>query len=83
MDEDNPNNWVITSKINSSVMMQARKVDTHSVPNVQGMSAKDAIYILENIGLRVKLQGRGAVVSQSLTPGSKVVRNGQIVLDLN
>lgn len=39
------------------------------VPNVEGMGAKDAVYILENRGVKVRLSGRGKVVKQSLEPG--------------
>ena len=42
----------------------------------------DAIALLENSGLRVMVQGRGKVVSQSLTAGQKIVVGSQIVLRL-
>ncbi|MDR0348177.1 MAG: transpeptidase family protein [Tannerella sp.] len=48
------------------------------VPHVIGMGAKDAVYALENCGLRVNLSGRGAVVSQSIAPGQRVVK-GQTI----
>jgi cell division protein FtsI (penicillin-binding protein 3) len=48
------------------------------VPNVVGMGARDAVYLLEKSGLRVNLSGRGQVISQSLTPGQRVNR-GQTV----
>ncbi len=35
------------------------------------MGIRDAIYILENIGLRVKFEGAGKVRHQSLRPGTK------------
>jgi cell division protein FtsI (penicillin-binding protein 3) len=50
----------------------------NTVPNVAGMGARDAIYLLEKSGLRVSMSGRGRVVSQSLTPGQHVNR-GQTV----
>lgn len=43
------------------------------VPSVVGMGLKDALYILENRGLRVSFSGHGKVVTQSLTPGSATV----------
>jgi len=39
------------------------------VPDVHGMGARDAVYLLESRGLRTKLSGRGRVVKQSLAPG--------------
>ena len=48
------------------------------VPNVKGLGAKDAVYMLEACGLRVRLSGKGKVRSQSVQPGSGV-RKGQII----
>ena len=48
------------------------------VPNVKGLGAKDAIYLLESCGLTVRLSGKGKVRSQSIIPGS-AVRKGQII----
>ena len=36
------------------------------VPNVTGMSGMDALSLLENIGLEVRLVGNGTVAKQSL-----------------
>ena len=48
------------------------------MPNVVGMGAKDAVYLMERVGLRVQLYGRGKVQSQSIQPGVKAMR-GQTV----
>ncbi len=53
------------------------------VPDVKNTGAKDAVYILENAGLRVLLKGRGKVVYQSLKPGTKINKGMQINLVLN
>jgi cell division protein FtsI (penicillin-binding protein 3) len=47
------------------------------------MGLKDALYLLEERGLRVSVRGRGRVISQSVTPGSKILSNGSIVLEMN
>ncbi len=47
-------------------------------PNVVGMGLKDAVYLLENKGLKVALSGRGKVMNQSLAAGT-VFRKGQII----
>ena len=54
----------------------------NQVPNVVGMGAKDAVFVLENCGLRVSLSGRGRVVSQSVKDGSKVVSGQTVTLTL-
>lgn len=48
------------------------------VPNVIGLGAKDAVYMLESCGLQVRLSGSGKVHSQSLQYGS-AVRKGQTI----
>lgn len=48
------------------------------VPNVKGLGAKDAVYMLESCGLNVRLSGKGKVRSQSILPGS-AARKGQTI----
>ncbi len=52
------------------------------VPNVKGLSAKDALFLLEDIGLTVKIFGKGKVIKQSMSPGSKVIKGKQIEIIL-
>lgn len=53
------------------------------IPNVKGMKAMDAIPLLENIGLKVKINGIGTIQNQSIEPGERVVKNQTIVLELS
>ncbi|MBD8387315.1 penicillin-binding protein [Dysgonomonas sp. BGC7] len=53
------------------------------VPSVIGMGARDAIYLLENAGLKVNLSGAGKVKRQSITAGSKVIKGSTISIELN
>lgn len=52
------------------------------VPDVRGLGAKDALYVLESCGLRVQMTGMGRVASQSLTPGMSVGKGRSIHLTL-
>lgn len=52
------------------------------MPNVKGMPAMDAIALLENLNLKVKVVGMGKVKSQSLQAGENVVKNTTITLEL-
>nr|WP_295925788.1 penicillin-binding transpeptidase domain-containing protein [uncultured Dyadobacter sp.] len=47
----------------------SREIDSRDVPDLQGMSMRDALYIMENKGFRVTFKGAGKVVEQSLPPG--------------
>jgi cell division protein FtsI (penicillin-binding protein 3) len=46
------------------------------------MTAQDALYLLENSGIRVKLIGSGAVANQSLLEGTTFTKGTQIILQL-
>lgn len=53
------------------------------VPNVKGMGAKDAVFLLESKGLHVRLSGIGKVTQQSISPGSFLHKGQTITLTLN
>lgn len=66
------------------VTLQKEKQYAHNkVPNVQGMGAKDAVYLLKQAGLRVQISGVGRVTQQSITPGTMVQKGTIIKLTLN
>ena len=50
---------------------------------MRGMTLRDAIYVLENLGLEVQVDGRGRVATQSMTPGGKIVEGSTIKLKLS
>jgi cell division protein FtsI (penicillin-binding protein 3) len=54
-----------------------------SIPNVKGMSGMDALALLENLGLKVKVTGIGKVKKQSLQAGQNIVKNTTILLELS
>lgn len=53
------------------------------VPDVRGMGAKDAVYVLKKRGIRVTIQGVGTVKSQSIAPGTAVTKGQKIMLVLD
>lgn len=53
------------------------------VPNVKGMSGMDAVALLENLGLKVKVIGAGKVKKQSLTSGQAFNKNQTIIIELS
>ncbi len=52
-------------------------------PDVHGLGLKDAVYLLENFGLRVAAGGKGKVIYQSLTAGSNFNKGQLINIQLN
>jgi cell division protein FtsI (penicillin-binding protein 3) len=74
--------WVMTTKQERNVKITPREIKKGLVPNVQGMGLKDALFLLEETGMKVRISGYGSVVAQSLDPGSPAVRGGVIYLEL-
>lgn len=80
----NPENkWVITQTGPDKVKMGRRAIVDNMVPNVKGMSAQDAVYLLEKAGLSVTLKGRGTIKEQSLQPGVIIQKGERITLELS
>ena len=57
-------------------------VSSRSLPNLKGLPAMQALSILEQMGLKVTLIGKGKVVKQSIRQGVKVAPNTNITLEL-
>lgn len=77
--------WVSTQAGDSTVVITQRNIPGDQlgmVPNVMGMGLKDALYILENRGLKVHIIGSGMVKRQSLSPGSRCFQGSSITLEL-
>lgn len=66
-----------------SVRLTELAIKDKLVPQVTGMGLKDAVFLLENAGLRVVPIGRGRVVRQSLKAGSEYRKNQEIVIELS
>lgn len=74
--------WITTQRTSNSVILANRFIKKKLVPNVIGMGASDAVYILEQAGLQVSIIGRGSVVQQSIPPDSRIVPGKKITLRL-
>jgi cell division protein FtsI (penicillin-binding protein 3) len=79
---DEPSEWVKVVNDGTAYIPQPLSLNNSLVPDVRGMGARDALYLLEEAGLRVQLNGAGRVVSQSISPGSKLVRGRTIAITL-
>ena len=85
MDEDSLHTrWAKTSREEEVRKVQLQDVTLREglVPLVVGMGAKDAIYLLEQAGLRVSMVGVGRVAAQSIPAGHKVVKGQGILITL-
>ncbi|GEO23768.1 penicillin-binding protein [Cyclobacterium qasimii] len=77
------NTWVQSSISNKSIQWVSNAVEKPVVPDVIGMTLRDALYILENKGLRVQFSGTGRVSTQSLTKGTAYKSDQIIKLSLS
>jgi cell division protein FtsI (penicillin-binding protein 3) len=79
---DENTDWLLGRVRGDSLLFTNNKMLNALVPNVTGMSLRDALYVLENRGLQVVFHGKGKVKHQSLRIGTKVHRGDKIVLTL-
>jgi cell division protein FtsI (penicillin-binding protein 3) len=75
--------WVSGSGQDNSIAIQPVIVESGKMPDVRGMGAKDALYILERKGLKVNIQGLGKVIKQSISPGTPLKKYQNIQLQLS
>lgn len=81
--DSNDASWVATRKNRDSIEFVEREIISNLVPDVVGMGLKDALFLLENSGLHVRIYGKGKVRKQSLMAGIKVQKGKQITIDLS
>ena len=76
-------NWSSMYAINYNPVLRSTTVRKQVMPNVRGMGLKDALYLLENMGVKVSIKGKGKVTSQSLAPGSTLGKGASVLLELS
>ena len=74
--------WGTAESNRKQVTLNKQSIGKDKVPNVVGMGARDAVYLLENVGLRVRIEGRGKVEKQSISAGTKVPSGAVCVLTM-
>lgn len=74
--------WVKMKYDSTTYRSEPIALNSALIPDVRGMGARDAIYLLEKSGLRVNLIGAGKVVSQSLSPGQKLVKGTTVTITM-
>jgi cell division protein FtsI (penicillin-binding protein 3) len=74
--------WGVAIKKDNGINIDKRSVNKGFVPNVIGMPLNDAVSLLENYGLRVKIEGHGVVRRQNIKAGSELIKGTQITIEL-
>jgi len=75
--------WAYVQRQDDISTARRLQVIRKAMPNVKGMGLKDAIYLLENMDLKVVAKGVGKVSQQSLTAGTSITKGQTVYLDLN
>ena len=74
--------WVATRESGDTIRLVGVTPRQGQVPDVRGMTLRDAMFMLENSGLRVKFSGKGRVKKQSPEHGAKIYEGSVVSLDL-
>jgi len=83
LDSAGGNNWSLVAPSGYRPVLHPETVRNNTMPDVRNMTLKDAIYLLENMNVKVNVRGRGKVVAQDLLPGSALGKNQTVTLLLN
>jgi cell division protein FtsI (penicillin-binding protein 3) len=76
--------WVRASIHNNSIKWEPNNQHQQGlVPDVRGMTLRDALYLLENTGIEVVVKGKkGRVTQQSQYPGTRALKGSTIKLEV-
>lgn len=74
--------WVNAKADSLGLALQNINYHENLIPNLKGMNARDAVFLLENMGMKVQLSGHGQVAWQSINGGSAPVKGQTIELKL-
>ncbi len=75
--------WLNFNLEKKAVRNQAITMTPKTVPNVVGMNLRDALFALENKGLKVRANGFGTVTNQSIPAGSAAAKNSLVFIQLH
>lgn len=74
--------WGRAVTVEREILLKSQKLAKNVVPDVTGMGARDAVYLLEHMGMRISVDGFGIVQEQSLPYGHFIVKGEKIHLHL-
>jgi cell division protein FtsI (penicillin-binding protein 3) len=75
-------NWTSVYVQDAMPVMKGNVVQGKLMPNVKGMGLKDALYLLENIGVKVVAKGKGKIINQSVPAGTPLTKGFTVVVEL-
>ena len=82
-DSTGSNDWSRVYAYNYQPVLNKQTITKQVMPDLKGMGLRDALYLLENMNVKVMVKGRGRVTRQSLEAGAPFSKNQSVVLELN
>jgi cell division protein FtsI (penicillin-binding protein 3) len=75
--------WAIAVRDKDHLHYRGIAINDTVVPDIRGMGAKDAIYLVERLGMKPQVMGKGKVSSQTPAPGLPLHKGDWIILTLS
>lgn len=82
-DSSGKTEWSSMYNNNYRPVVKSEVVSKNTMPDVKNMTLKDALYLLENMNVKVFVKGKGRVVAQDVLPGTALYKNKTVTLLLN
>jgi cell division protein FtsI (penicillin-binding protein 3) len=64
-------------------VLSGQSMVNKKMPDLKGMGVKDALFLLEKMGLSVKIKGQGKLSFQSVAAGSMINKKDKVQLEFN
>jgi len=74
--------YIRIETVDSNTVVKPLVMQDERMPEVIGMGARDAIFLLESAGVNVKIIGKGKVKRQSIIPGMAIKKGVSCIIEL-
>lgn len=76
--------WGKAEKVGNRMvkLLKEKQYAKNVVPDITGMGARDAVYMMESRGIKTRVYGRGKVIKQSLAPGTPIKKGACCLINL-
>lgn len=75
--------WIKADSQNHALVWKPNPLTAGRIPDVSGMTLRDALFVLGNQGIKVRTVGVGRVKEQSLQPGTPIQKGSIITITLS
>ncbi len=74
--------FAVARHVRERIRFEKPSPSSGRMPDLRGMGARDAVYLLENLGMKVQVQGKGSVTEQIPAAGSRIIKGTQVIIQL-